>query len=59
MSNLFNPRDLQSLCQKCHLLPSKKYGQNYLIDPVVIETIIEHSELSPHDIVAEVGPGFR
>ena len=31
---LFNPNYLQSLCAKYGLKPSKKYGQNFLIDPV-------------------------
>ncbi len=58
MSSLFNPTHLLHLCQKYNLHPSKKYGQNYLIDPEVIETIVAAAELKKDDMVVEVGPGF-
>lgn len=58
MSKLFNPDSLLHLCQKYGLRPSKKYGQNYLIDPSVIEKIIIAADLSSTDTVIEVGPGF-
>lgn len=55
---LFNPDYLLHLCQKYGLRPSKKYGQNYLINPEVIDHIVEVSELTHDDVVVEVGPGF-
>jgi 16S rRNA (adenine1518-N6/adenine1519-N6)-dimethyltransferase len=55
---LFNPDYLLSLCKKCNLQPSKKYGQNYLINPEIIEKIIEAAEVNGADTVVEVGPGF-
>ncbi|MSU75414.1 MAG: ribosomal RNA small subunit methyltransferase A [Candidatus Magasanikbacteria bacterium] len=58
MSNIYNINYLQHLCQKFGLRPSKKYGQNYLIDPTVIETIIATAEIKKDDTVVEVGPGF-
>ncbi len=56
--NLFNPDYLKHLCQKYGLRPSKKYGQNYLIDESVIDTIIQTADLKLDDVVVEVGPGF-
>lgn len=37
---------------------AKKYlGQNFLVDPNIKKKIIEHCDLSDHDIVWEIGPG--
>lgn len=35
----------------------KRLGQNFLINPDVISAIIEKAEISPDDIVIEIGPG--
>src|SRR5262245_35241095 len=58
MNNLFSPKNLEQLCRKYGLRPSKKYGQNFLIDENVIEKIIEAEEIKNTDTVIEVGPGF-
>jgi len=55
---LFNIDYLKHLCQKFQLRPSKEYGQNYLINPEVIETMIAASGVTKKDTVVEVGPGF-
>jgi len=55
---LFNPDYLLSLCQKYGLRPSKKYGQNFLLSPEVIEEMIAAAEVGKKDTVVEVGPGF-
>lgn len=57
-SSLFNPDYLLYLCKKYGLAPSKKYGQNFLVDPGVIEAIIAAADIGPADTVVEVGPGF-
>lgn len=46
------------LWQKYDLKPSKKYGQNYLVNLGIVKKIIENSDLKKDDIVIEVGPGF-
>lgn len=58
MFDLYNPDTLSNLCHQNSLWPSKKYGQNYLIDPLVIDTILDAAELKETDVVVEVGPGF-
>lgn len=58
MSNLFNPDHLRSLASKYGLDPSKKYGQNFLIDENVIQRILETAAVTKEDTVVEVGPGF-
>lgn len=35
----------------------KSLGQNLLTDPVYLQRIAEAAELSPHDLVLEIGPG--
>lgn len=46
------------LCLTYGLKPSKEYGQNYLINPLIIEKIIESANLQKTDTVVEIGPGF-
>jgi 16S rRNA (adenine1518-N6/adenine1519-N6)-dimethyltransferase len=55
---LFNEDYLKHLCQKYGLVPSKKYGQNFLVNPEPIEKMIEAAEVSKDDVVVEVGPGL-
>lgn len=58
MGSLFNQDYLYHLASKHDLRPSKKYGQNYLIDEEVINKILEVASVSKKDTVVEVGPGF-
>ena len=37
--------------------PSKRLGQNFLIDPNIVRKIVALAELSPNDHVLEIGPG--
>jgi len=55
---LFNSDHLRFLCEKYGLQPSKKYGQNFLIDPEPIEKMILAAEIKKTDAVVEIGPGF-
>ena len=36
----------------------KKYGQNFLIDPSVLEACVEGADVRPDDVVLEIGPGI-
>jgi 16S rRNA (adenine1518-N6/adenine1519-N6)-dimethyltransferase len=38
--------------------PRKRFGQHFLAQPRTAERIVEASNLSPHDVVVEVGPGL-
>jgi 16S rRNA (adenine1518-N6/adenine1519-N6)-dimethyltransferase len=38
--------------------PKKRLGQHFLVDEAVLERILSAAELSPGDIVVEVGPGL-
>ena len=58
MASLFDLQYLKQLCKEYRLTPSKKYGQNFLIDEKPIEEMIRAAELSKDDTVIEIGPGF-
>ena len=55
---IYNPDYLNSLCKNYGLRPSRQYGQNYLINPEVIEKMIEAADVKKTDTIVEVGPGF-
>ncbi len=52
------PVDVVSLLRQYDIRPSKGLGQNFLVDRRALERIVEASDLSPEDIVLEVGPGL-
>ena len=56
--NLTDLRNIQSLCQKLGLRPSRKHGQNFLIDQEVLNDMVEAAELKSDDLILEIGPGF-
>jgi len=53
-----NVAELKALLRDAGIRPTKKLGQNYLIDGRVVERELEHARLSPQDTVLEVGPGL-
>ncbi len=38
--------------------PKKRFGQNFLRDPNIVQRIIDAAALSPEDAVVEIGPGL-
>lgn len=48
----------KSTLNRYGLAPSKKRGQNFLVNPRTAETIVELADLSPQDKVLEVGVGL-
>ncbi len=55
---LTNPSIIKELLAKQGGKPSKKLGQNFLIEPKVIEKIIAAANISKQDTVLEIGPGI-
>jgi len=47
-----------NLLKKYNLRPSKRLGQNFLIDKSVLKKIIDTADLTPQDIILEIGPGL-
>lgn len=58
MATLGNPKNTIEILQKYHFNFQKKFGQNFLIDPHVLEKIIEAAEVTEDDCVLEIGPGI-
>ena len=46
------------ILEKYDLYPKKKYGQNFLIDPRIVEKIVCSSSVDKECAVIEVGPGI-
>lgn len=49
---------LKSLLKKYNLSPNFTYGQNFLIDEMVLEGIVDGAGVSSDDCVLEIGPGL-
>ncbi len=57
-SLLGNPENTIEIIQKYNFQFHKKLGQNFLIDPHVLEKIIQTAQITPEDTVLEIGPGI-
>jgi len=58
MAKLGNPQETIAVLQKYGFRFQKKYGQNFLIDPRVLEKIVRAADITPEDFVLEIGPGI-
>jgi len=38
-------------------MPKRYLGQYYLLDPAILTRIIDAAQITPHDLVVEIGPG--
>jgi 16S rRNA (adenine1518-N6/adenine1519-N6)-dimethyltransferase len=50
-------RHTRDILQSAGLHPRKRLGQSFLIDKRVLDIIVEAAELSPEDVVLEIGAG--
>ncbi len=57
-SQLLGPAEIRELAAELDVTPTKKLGQNFLHDPNTVRMIVGAAELSPDDVVVEVGPGL-
>ena len=58
MAKLSNPQNTIEVIQKHHFDFQKKFGQNFLIDPHVLDKIIAAAQITKDDFVVEIGPGI-
>ena len=58
MATLGIPQNTIDVLQKHHFQFQKKFGQNFLIDPSVLERIIAAAGITKEDCVLEIGPGI-
>lgn len=58
MANLGNPKETIEILKKYNFSFQKKYGQNFLIDRLVLDKIVKAAEITKEDTVLEIGPGI-
>jgi len=49
---------IRELAARVGVIPTKKLGQNFVIDPNTVRYIVEQSKIESHSTVVEVGPGL-
>jgi 16S rRNA (adenine1518-N6/adenine1519-N6)-dimethyltransferase len=55
---LLGPAAIRDLAQQLELRPTKSLGQNFLHDANTIRRIVRSADVTPDDVVLEVGPGL-
>ncbi len=55
---LLGPADIRQIANRLEIRPSKRLGQNFVIDPGTLRRITALATLNPDDVVLEIGPGF-
>ncbi len=58
MATLGIPQNTIEILRKYDFCFQKKFGQNFLIDPHVLERIVEEAGIGAEDFVLEIGPGI-
>ncbi|MDO4297936.1 MAG: 16S rRNA (adenine(1518)-N(6)/adenine(1519)-N(6))-dimethyltransferase RsmA [Lachnospiraceae bacterium] len=58
MEKLSNPQKTIEVIKRHGFDFQKKFGQNFLIDPHVLDKIIAAAEITKEDFVLEIGPGI-
>lgn len=58
MLELLGAGEIRTLAAELDLRPTKKLGQNFVIDPNTIRKIVAAANLGPFDKVVEIGPGL-
>ncbi|MDU6479791.1 MAG: rRNA adenine N-6-methyltransferase family protein, partial [Corynebacterium kroppenstedtii] len=55
---LLGPKEIRDLARTVGVVPTKKRGPNFVVDPNTVRRIVATADLSPDDHVLEVGPGL-
>jgi len=55
---LLTPGDVRGLAGRLGVRPSKRLGQNFVVEPGTVRRIAALAALEPQDVVLEVGPGL-
>jgi 16S rRNA (adenine1518-N6/adenine1519-N6)-dimethyltransferase len=58
MTGLLGPAEVRKLAEKVGVRPAKRLGQNFVHDANTVRRIVAAAELTPDDVVLEVGPGL-
>ena len=55
---LLGPAEIRDLAELLDVTPTKKLGQNFVIDGNTVRRIVRVAKVAPGDVVVEVGPGL-
>jgi 16S rRNA (adenine1518-N6/adenine1519-N6)-dimethyltransferase len=55
---LLGPAEIRDLAEQLDLQPTKKLGQNFVVDANTVRKIVRTARVEPGDEVLEVGPGL-
>ncbi|HEY8589892.1 MAG TPA: 16S rRNA (adenine(1518)-N(6)/adenine(1519)-N(6))-dimethyltransferase RsmA [Naasia sp.] len=58
MTELLGPAEVRELADRLGVAPTKKLGQNFVIDPNTVRRIVRIAGVAEGDRVVEVGPGL-
>jgi len=58
MARLLGPQEVRELAERLDVTPTKKLGQNFVIDPNTVRKIVRLAGVEAGDRVVEVGPGL-
>ena len=58
MSTLLGAADVRRIAKELDIRPTKKWGQNFVIDPNTVRRIARVAEVGSGDVVLEIGPGI-
>jgi len=57
-AGLLGAGQIRDLAGRLGLRPTKKWGQNFVIDANTVRRIVRLADLDPSDVVVEIGPGL-
>lgn len=58
MNNLTNPVYIKSLMAQYQFKPKDYMGQNFLVDEIALQEILDAADIKSSDTIVEVGPGL-
>jgi 16S rRNA (adenine1518-N6/adenine1519-N6)-dimethyltransferase len=58
VTGLLGPAEIRELAARLGVMPTKSLGQNFVHDPNTVRRIVRAADLSPTEVVVEVGPGL-
>nr|WP_152973608.1 16S rRNA (adenine(1518)-N(6)/adenine(1519)-N(6))-dimethyltransferase RsmA [Bifidobacterium aesculapii] len=56
--HLLGAADIRRIADEAGVSPTKKFGQNFVIDPGTVRRIVREAHVGPNSHVLEVGPGL-
>ena len=52
-----NKSELLELLNRLGLRPSRRLGQNFLLDPNMLDSLVRNANVQPGESILEIGPG--